>query len=350
MANALAPIYFYIPEKDWPTEALPNAAEHYWQWQNATQGVYRSGKYNWTLQTYLNLQEHGFPSQLVNRLPLEGIVVAHRDFFPFDLQPSANVLLVCIQADRPEHPYAQVHIVQNPQDRKLGQLGDFWKSYYMPYWPQPGLIPRDSTRGDRFENAAYFGIRYNLAPELKDPTWQKQLQAIGLNWQVIKPENWNDYSNVDVVIGVRSFEYQGNYLWKPPSKLVNAWHAGVPAILGHESAFKAQRQSDLDYLEATSPNDILRALEQLRDNVELRHAIVKNGFWRAQTTHPSKLAKTWCKFLTEIATPAYEHWVSTPKWGQQMFLQRRYLEIKANGVRRRLKSFISTLPENGNWN
>jgi hypothetical protein len=35
-------------------------------------------------------------------------------------------------------------------------------------------------------------------------------------------------------------------------KLYNCWHAGVPAVLGAESAFRANRRSDLDYLEVQS--------------------------------------------------------------------------------------------------
>lgn len=350
MAEAVAPIYFYIPQQDWPTEGLPSDAEHYWQWQNATQGVYRSGKYNWTFQTYLKLQQHNFPCQLVNSLPSEGVVIAHRDFLPFDLQPSPNVLLVCIQADRPEHPYAQIHVVQNSQDRKIKQPSLFWHSYYMPFWIQPSLKPRDPKHGDRFENVAYFGIKYNLAPELKEPAWHEQLQTLGFNWQIVRPEQWHDYSNVDVVIGVRSFKYQGSYLWKPASKLINAWHADVPAILGCESAFRIERQSELDYLEVTSPDEVIQALQRLRDDVNLRQAMVENGRLRSQENHPIKLVERWGNFLTEVATPAYERWRSAPNWRRRAFLQRRYLEIKMNGVKRRLQSLSGPLSENGNWN
>ena len=38
---------------------------------------------------------------------------------------------------------------------------------------------------------------------------------------------------------------------KPPSKLFNSWLAGVPAVLGHESAYRAERRSDLDYIEVS---------------------------------------------------------------------------------------------------
>ncbi|MBW4486803.1 MAG: hypothetical protein KME12_03320 [Trichocoleus desertorum ATA4-8-CV12] len=350
MVQTLPPIYFYIPCQDFPPDGLPKNMAEYWQWKFSVSEKYRSGKYDWVLQTFLYLQEAGFPCQLIQHLPEEGILVSHRDFLAFDLQPQPKVLMVCIQADRPNHPYAQLHIVQNSQDPKQQQLSNFWESYYIPLWIQPSLKPRCSERGDRIENVAYYGIKYNLAAELKDPAWQEQLQALGLNWQIVRPEQWHDYSNVDVLIGVRSFEYDGQYLWKPPSKLLNAWHAGVPAVLGCESAFRAQRQSDLDYLEVHSPKDTLSALKRLQNEPELRRAMIEHGKTRAKDSQPAKMVERWCNFLINTATPAYYRWVNANPWGQQTFLKRRYLLIKTQGLQRRLRSLVSPISENGNWN
>lgn len=349
MSDRLPPIYFYIPKDNWPS-VMPKSADSYWQWQNSTGGAYRSGKYNWTLQTYLYLKADGFDCELIDSIPDEGIVVAHRDFLPFNLKPTPSVLFVCIQADRPNHPYAQLHLVQNPEDEKLSQPVSLWNSHYIPYWSQPELIPRDQARGDRFENVGYFGIRYNLAPELKAPSWEQQLNALGLRWQVIPPNRWNDYSDIDVVIAVRSFDYQGSYIWKPASKLVNAWHAGVPIILGRESAYQFLRQSEFDYLEADSITDLISALKRLRDDKELRHAIIENGFVRAETTQPAKLVVQWRDFLTNVATPAYQRWRTASSLSRQIFLQRRFLIIKMDGMKRRLGNFVSYTPKDNNWN
>lgn len=322
--NTLPPIYFYIPQADWQDSKIPETADTYW---SGFGGNITSGVYAWTSQTYLRLKENGFPCELTATLPTEGIVLAHRYSIPFHLKPGAKLLIVCIKADYAEHPYAQLHVVQN--DRETNTIRD---SYYIPHWPQPGLIPRDRERGDRFENIAYFGIEKNLAPELRDTAWSKQLKNMGLNWQVVSSDRWNDYSNVDAIFAVRNFKPENDYQWKPASKLVNAWLAGVPAILGCESAYQAERQSELDYIEVNSVDEALNTLKRLRDDRELRQRMVENGRIRAESTTPEQLTQRWRKFLMDVVIPEYDRWCQASKFTQQIYLARRYLVVKENGL------------------
>lgn len=295
----------------------------------------------WTLQTYLRLKADGFPCELVGTLPGEGIVLAHRDSLPYNLQPGSKLLIICLKADRELHSYAQLHVVQNLQETFTGSTL-FGNRYYIPHWLQPGLISRDPARGDRFENIAYFGLPSNLAPELNEPSWYEQLSELGLRWQVIERDYWHDYSNVDAVLAVRRLSDKGDDRnWKPPSKLLNAWHAGVPAILGCESAFQAERKSELDYLETASLDDIMLALKHLRDDKALRHAMVENGRIRAKETQHAQLSKRWYIFLTEVAIPTYERWCSASTWTQQIFLKRCYVAVKMNSMQRRMQSLVS---------
>ena len=55
------------------------------------------------------------------------------------------------------------------------------------------------------------------------PSWSEKLKDLGLNWQVVSRDRWNDYSNVDAIFAVRNFKQASDYKWKPASKLVNAW-------------------------------------------------------------------------------------------------------------------------------
>ena len=167
ITNNFPPIYFYIPQEDWPINEMPKTADTYWA---KFDGNLTSGVYAWTLQTYLRLKEDGFPCQLTGTLPSEGIVLAHRCSLPIYLQPNPKLLIVCLKADYEEHPYAQIHVVLNHQETKKVS-----NSYYIPHWPQPGLIPRSPERSLRFENIAYFGIEKNLAPELKEAAFQARL-------------------------------------------------------------------------------------------------------------------------------------------------------------------------------
>ncbi len=327
MAEKLPPIYFYLPEGDLPyphpshyrllAADLPESADTYWE-------GFAYGVFCWTLQTYHRLQADGFPCELVRSMPDEGIVLSHRNCLPDTLQPRPRLLIVCLQADAMRHPYAQFHVVQNSQDKRLKKSTiSLGSTYYMPNWSQPGLIPRDLARGDRFVNVAFFGNEVNLAPELQDPSWREQVEALGLSWQVVSRDKWNDYSNVDVILSVRDFNSKAHTL-KPATKLYNAWLAGVPAILGCDSAFQAERKSELDYLEVTSLNDVIVALKRLRDDKALRQAMIENGRIRAEEFQPSSMTAGWRNFLTDVAVPAYERWCAASDWDRQSFLMRRY--------------------------
>ena len=331
----LPPIYFYVPQRHWPAN-LPEDPDLFWQWQ-AARGKSNLGIYDIPLQAYLHLKKTGFPCELVSTLPDRGIVFAHRFWFHDHQQPGSKLLMVCIRGDRPRHPYAQLHIVQNPCQEKTQGFLTYWESYYIPHWRQSGLIHRETSRGDRFENIAYFGYDVNLVPEMKAPEWSHQLEAIGLNWHVIdQPSLWHDYSYVDAVVAMRCFGNKVDFSWKPATKLYQAWAAKVPAILGYESGFRAERKNELDYLEATSTDEIIAALKRLQDNPELRRAMIENGLVRAAETNPQQLINRWRKFITDIAVPTYERWCNASDLSRQNFLKRRYLAVKFNKIQERL--------------
>jgi hypothetical protein len=328
--------YFYLPPEDFPEE-IPENANFYWP-------GFRKGIYCWTLQTYLNLRSQDFPCILTDEFPDTGIVLAHWDSLPIDLEPSPQQLIVCFQADRARHPYAQVHIVQNRDSarRDLMTWGDRYllpgQDYYMPHWPQPGLLARSPERGDRFENLGYFGLEANLLPKFKTKKWQEQLNDLGLSWLIVQEfDRWNDYSHVDAVVAIRSFKQTG-FTWKPATKLFNAWHAGVPAILGCESAYQAERKSDLDYLEVSTLEETLQAIRRLKDNVHLRQSMVKQGRIRAQETTQSFLTNRWTYLLQKDLSENYEQWIQS-KLYRETFWRRRKLAINSRSRRKNLQGF-----------
>ena len=341
MANTLPEIYFYIPQEDWPSSELPKSADIYWA---KFEGNFTSGVYAWTLQTYLRLKEDGFPCQLTGTLPSEGIVLAHRCSLPFYLQPNPKLLIVCLKADYEQHPYAQLHVVLNAKETKKIR-----RSYYIPHWPQPGLIPRSSNRGSRFENIAYLGIEKNLAPELQEPAFQAELNALGLQWCIVNDrERWNDFSEVDAILAVRSFTGE-EYTHKPASKLYNAWNARVPAILGCESAYRTQRQSNLDYIEVASINETISALKHLQDRPDLRKAMVENGIVRFQEICPEKLVQKWRKLFAEIIVPEYINWCKKSNLAREIYLaiceiekKEKYLKPRYYHDQKMQEQFCST--------
>src|SRR5262249_53298458 len=191
---------FYLPPGYVPfPKPWPETADHYWP-------GFQHGIYCWILQTYLRLKASAFPCSLVEELPSEGIIVCLGPTIPRRFKPSPDQLLVSIKSDNVEQPYAQVHIVQNPLDPLCRRDATIWSPYFIPLWPQTGLIARHPDRGERFENAAFFGhTKREIAPQLLLHEWQSELAKLDVQWTIQPGDQWNDYSNVDVLIGVRSF-------------------------------------------------------------------------------------------------------------------------------------------------
>ncbi|MCU0536894.1 MAG: hypothetical protein MUD14_23655 [Hydrococcus sp. Prado102] len=355
MTGEVPPIYFYIPEEKIPRD-MPSPQDAYEDvyWQGFSEGIYC-----WTLRTYLYLRAVGFPCQLIGHIPSEGMVLAHQKSLPIDLKPNPKLLIVCLQADRGRHPYAQIHVVQNPRLTKPRILGDRYllparENLYMPLWPQSGIIPRDRARGSLFENVAFFGLEINLALELSKPSWSNAIADLGLRWQIINSDRWHDYSDVDVVLAVRDFG-KPDTAWdfKPATKLFNAWHAGVPAILGCESAYRGERKSELDFVEVKSLNETIAALKRLRDDRALRQAMVEHGWLRAQETQRDAMIQRWKTLMNERLIPAYENWCNS-SWYRQSFWLRRQLATQTLekrksvqklrnllGIRSRMRSLLS---------
>jgi hypothetical protein len=359
MKDCSPKIYFYIPKEYWPIDGIPEKPNTYWY--DFNQGI-TPGVYAWTIQTYQYLKANGLSCELIGELPAEGIVLAHRKSLPEDLKPNSQLLIVCLKAESAAHPYAQIHIVGNHRDMNTTAMiwGDRYlypgQKYYIPHWPQPGLIPRDVNRGDRFENIAFFGESINLAAQLKTTAWERELHNMGLQWHLVdrdRSHTWNDYSYVDAIVAVRKLDQQVNYTWKPALKLYNAWHAGVPAILGRESAYQQERRSDWDYLEVSSLEDTLNALRKLREDRDFRSKIVENGLLRAQEINSTQITQIWQNIIAEKLIPAYQTWCNSPGFSRN-FLQRREFGAKTRekrkqiqqlrnivGLRTRLRSLVS---------
>jgi hypothetical protein len=166
---------------------------------------------------------------------------------------------------------------------------------------------------------------------------------MGLEWIVKPRSHWHDFSDLDVVLAVRRFQPENDPTWadvqgewKPATKLYNAWQAGVPAILGREPGFQAERCTPLDYLEVDSLEQTLAALEQLKQDVTLRQEMVRNGKLRARDTVPEVRVRQWREFLLEVAVPAYWRWRQASPLVQQGFFARQYLSYKSKAWWRRL--------------
>lgn len=317
------PIYFFVPEQT--SVVFPEEIRAYWPWVIDSNLVF-DGRFSWTLQTFLQLQSTDVKISLVDEMPDEGIVIAHRDFLPDSLQPNSKVLLVAIKPDRLPHPFAQVHLIQSPYDPLLKKCKDFWPSYFVPSWPQPNLLPRNLSRGNKFENVCFVGRLEHLAFELQKSSWLDELE---LNWQIRSMSQWHDYNDMDLVVAIRYFGLQQpsgsaateDVAMKSFTKLTNSWLAGVPAILGREPSYLFLKENDLDYIEATSLKELLDAILQLQKDSALRNAMISHGRIRARKFSIEALKTHWLSLL-QISLPLmYDQW-RDPSYRHQFILRR----------------------------
>lgn len=260
----------------------------------------------WIWQTWLQVRDAGdFP--LVHELPSSGACLALSNCLPAGFRSPADLFLAAIVADFLPHPGAQLQILQNRAH--ASRLPD---SVFMPLWPQPGLIPRDASRADRFERLGFYGDPGNLAAELSDPQWQSRLrESAGMELVVRRAESWHDYSDMDAVVGIRDFSGRA-HIEKPATKLYNAWMAGVPFVGGADSAFAAERRGPLDYLEARSPDELIQLLARLRENPALRRNMVANGLERAVEFRPAAIRERWLELLSKEVPQRAARWKRRP--------------------------------------
>ena len=308
-ADPLPPVYFLYPPgaRD---GGVPQTVEHY---------KYKPGNYVWTVKTYGYLARMGFPCRLTNRLPDDGIIVTHRQFLADWMVPRRRQLFVCIVADFYRHPFAQLHLVQNAHDPMRVRPSPAWPAAFVPHWPETELIPRNPARADEFTNVSFFGLPTRVAPQLRSPRFAALLHEHGFNFRIVDRHRWNDYSDTDAVLAVRSFARVSFHKF-PPSKLYNSWKAGVPALLGRESAYQAERRSEYDYFEVQSVDEILRTLLRLREDGALRAAVARNCAERAAGLKPEHIAERWMEFLATTAAPAYWAWQRKSSAERRAFL------------------------------
>lgn len=267
------------------------------------------GSSSWIVQTYLQLKGRGLDVRLVSHFVPGAICVVSREELMkrqlLKCLPFQSYLIVC-QQDRPRPYICQHRIVQN----QLNVLTD--RDHFLPHWSQPDLQVRDPARSDRIENLVFKGRWYYLPNEYKTPEFAAQLHAIGIHFKTtpdyqVDLQEWTDYQTADVLLAVR--QKADLYLEsKPPTKLINAWMAGCPALLGPEPAYQALRQSELDYIEVNSPEQVIQALQRLQANPQLYRAMIEHGWQRSQAFTSEQIASQWYQVLSGPVAHGYEQW------------------------------------------
>lgn len=300
----MTPIYFVLPEiARQPSLAQLDVDREWRQFASTTRA--------WILQTYLRLAQRGEHVALRSDLPTDGVAIfSMGDYRELLRQRSlkTDALLVAVRGSFERIvPFADVEIVQNMS------LADGRRRFFMPHWPQPGLIRRDGSRGAKIAKIAFKGFVSNLHPDFTIDAWIQFLSAHGIEWVVdaVPYESldadahrlrWNDFSDVDLVLAVRP-PGAGLATNRPATKLYNAWLAGVPALMGVESACRALRTDDLDYIEITNLAQAKHAVLQLISTPQRYLDMIERAEHRARDYSVDAIAQRWMSLLREVLTP-----------------------------------------------
>jgi hypothetical protein len=295
--------------------------------------IFVRGDLNWCLQSYSILSKRkNIPVSCSNRLYKDCINVIHSDTL-LTLKGISTHFLVCVRADYPKRLWAHYHLVQNKD-----QLSS--KSSYIPHWVQPGLIKKNKSAEDIF-TVAYAGQPFNGNMAGTPDTWKRLLEPHQIKFITLSQGEWHDLSSVDVLIGIRSFDKK-EYSTKPPTKLFNAWHAGIPLIGGNDSAYKQVGTPGEDYLIATSPSEALNMILKLRDDKELYKMITGNGAKKAAYYTEEKIAEWWEKILVGPIMGRYQQWKKRQVYERLWFKIKLALAIPEQKSKQMIKKLLKS--------
>jgi hypothetical protein len=272
--------------------------------------VFTRGDLNWCLQTYFILRKHSnLLVQCSNRILPDVINIIHSDQL---LQQSGKPenFIVCVRADYPRRRWAHYHLVQNKEQLAAN-------SSFIPHWVQPGIIKRDANR-QGLKKVAYAGEAFNGNLAGTTNAWKNLLCPYNIEFENLSAGIWHDLSSIDVLLGVRSFDCQPHNT-KPPTKLFGAWHANIPFIGGHDSAFRQVGTPGQDYLVVGTAEEALDAILRLRDDVELYKKLVQNGKKMATLYNEETIAQVWIEVLTGSVLQRYRKWQTRPVLEQLRF-------------------------------
>lgn len=278
---------------------------------------------------YLMLKGEGVPVQICRKYPRHGILLIHKAFTKrFVWNP--ELFVVSMQWDYKRDDRGQVHLVSNEHKTHTSALG--WLDrvtfsglqYFVPPPMHPVLTPRNPARGDLFETVAFIGAEKNLEAEFRTDTFTENIARLGMKFSIVDdPTKMTDYSGIDVVLAARKLGQQVSH--KPAQKLINAWRAGVPAILGCEVGYRELKHSNLDYLEVDSASDVVAGLKRLRDDLEFRNVVIANGLRKAESYTIGEVQRMWAELFRDKIIPAYGVWKAQSPLSRFGFLAVRRL-------------------------
>lgn len=304
------PVHFIVPKsRIWPEFLQGKALQ--------TERADLSRKKNdgpdcWVLRTAYELRLAGYPITLSSRAEPDAINIGWISHISWRNRSLTGFYLIP-RADRHDPHLANFTVLQNSTSNASTPFASVF------LWLQPGIIPRDPARGQNIHTLSYKGHPRNLAPEFYSDAFRAKLAAEGIELDLggsdsdrSAPTNamgWADYRQADLIMAIRNLT-QYDALNKPASKLINAWWADVPALLGPEPAFREIATPGEHYIEIRKPDDVLAAIRNLRANPERYSLLIEAGRTLRQSYTDAATTARWIELLNGPVAEAYEAWQS----------------------------------------
>jgi hypothetical protein len=308
----MVPINFIVPAKNDKVLEYLKSIE-----LDDSPSVFDHSTKNWTLQSFCILNAK-MEDVRCNRYPLQGMInIGHAQYLR-TIRPDPSCFYISITGEYRHLLWAHSHIVQNKSQHN-GK-----KYHYITHWGQPGLIPRSEGRRN-VKNVAFAGrptqlsardgyIRSKLArfgyfTSINDGirSWTDEMSKIGMQFVFLGKPKWNDMMNIDILIGIRSYDRE-RYNYLPPTKLLNAWHAGIPFIGGSDSAYEQVGTPGVDYIRVDNHQEAIDAIQRLRDDRQYYNSIVSAGRHKSVKYTRNNIASEWIKLLDGPIRELYDNW------------------------------------------
>jgi len=256
----------------------------------------------WSYLTYVRLKQQGYPdigystrivAGAINVGTPAALAAAFNQNHSNERANPRDTVYVAIRADKLSCSAAQIQIVQSPD-----QAIRLNNAYYVTHWPQPGLMPRKAD-GHRVKKIGMAGLPKHYAVSRYGDSFQEEMQKRGVEIVKMDKTCWNNYSEIDVVLAVRAFNSK-ILTHKPPSKMINAWSAGVPVICNPEASYRWFGNPGKDYLEIETYEQLLEAIDTLREDGNTYLSLVESGRSRAEEFTNETVAGEWMQLFDGI--------------------------------------------------
>jgi hypothetical protein len=144
---------------------------------------------------------------------------------------------------------------------------------WIPLLPQRGMVRRSEERRGQVRRMALKSAGNNLPDYINDPDFRIALRNAGVTLRVdTNASSWPNFQDVDLALCVRIGH--GNLKGalvarKPPTKLINAWVAGVIPLVAPEAGYLDLAREGIDALIVRSSLDVIDAVTSLQENPKL---------------------------------------------------------------------------------